>query len=129
MRHVFLCENSGIGRCTTRLIGPGAAGSGAPVVHDRYGTSLQGSPILLVRAIVRGFQSAVWNALHRHHDLANLLVRLHVAMRFHDLGKRKDSVDARFEAARLDMIEDILFSLRPQFRDRKYFTEGVSANR
>jgi hypothetical protein len=49
-------------------------------------------------------------------------------VRFDDFRKRKDAVYARLEGTRLEVIENILLSLGPQLRDRKYFAECVSAN-
>src|ERR1700730_3233246 len=49
-------------------------------------------------------------------------------MGFDDLRKWKDSVYTRLEGARLDAIVNILLSLGPQLRNRKYFTEGVATN-
>jgi hypothetical protein len=40
-------------------------------------------------------------------------------VRFHDLRKWKDPVDTRLEVACLEVIENILLSLCPQFRQTK----------
>src|SRR5580704_8325501 len=66
--------------------------------------------------------------LNRYDDLSNLLIRLHVAVRFHDLRKWKDAVYTRFEGARLDMVENIALRLCLQLRDGKYFAKRISTD-
>jgi hypothetical protein len=51
--------------------------------------------------------------LHGYDNFANLLVGLHVVVRFDDLRKGKDAVNARLKVARLDVIENILLRLGP----------------
>lgn len=66
--------------------------------------------------------------LDGYDDFANLLVGLHVAMGFDDLGEWKDAVYARLEVAGCDVVENVALSLGPEFRFRKQFAESVSTN-
>ena len=53
-------------------------------------------------------EGVVTPGLHGHNDLADLCVRLHVAVRIDNLRKREGLVDARIEGAIGKVIEDIL---------------------
>src|SRR5580704_5321183 len=66
--------------------------------------------------------------LDRHDNFANLLVRFHVTMRFHNFRQRKHAINARLEIARRHVIENVLQRLGLQPWHRKYFAHRVPAN-
>src|SRR5271167_1031013 len=47
--------------------------------------------------------------LSRHDNLTDLLIGLHIAMRFDNLFQREDLIDARLEIARSQMVENVFF--------------------
>src|SRR5271156_3717170 len=67
--------------------------------------------------------------LNRHHDLADMLVRLHIAVSFRYLAQWKFLGDARLEISLLQMVDDVFLGFRPKRRHRDDLKYRVPAQR
>jgi hypothetical protein len=63
-------------------------------------------------------------ALHRHHNLPKMLVRLHVLERLADVGKRIDLVDRQLQLAGFHRAPDVLADFVEDLAD---FLDGAGA--
>ena len=70
-------------------------------------------------------RTRLFDSGHGDDDLADLRVRLHVAVSVDDFGQREGLVDARFEVAGREMVEDVLFGFRKCHGIDNKFEEGV----
>lgn len=81
--------------------------------------------------VVSGFLNIYPRGASRHadDDFADLLVRLHVAMRFHDLSEREHAIDLRFKIALLHVVEHVFLRLGCQFRVGENLAQRIPAYR